>query len=587
VSHLRRLLLTVLAALVAAVGLLVLPATPASAHAQVISSNPTDGQRIETSPRELLVTLSEPARLPSIVVSLVGPNGLVTSLGAAAEKSRDGAGHQVVSVPVTAELPTGLYRLSFTATSAFDGHETVSQLVFGVRTDVAAPIGTEGAISTNTLQDGVRGVVQGVLLFASGIAFGFLVLAAVARGRGRVAAGIAGVAGVVAAVCSGLIWHEGNGLLVAVAGVLGAGALTVLARRGPDRGRARTWATVVALVVAVGPLALVGHVASEGGLFLLAAVLHVVTTAAWMGTLVGAAVLTRGCPGDERLPILRRTSIVGGSTFLVAIVSGLLMSQSVVPSVGGLVGSAYGWGLLVKLVLLIPVLLLALVARERLRSGRTTSVAVEAALLVSVALVGVFVVAQPPPVAARFQPTPTWVADSGTISDTADDLLVSTQIDPNTPGQRFLVIRVDNTRRPAPAPITGVVASLGDTADVAMTRGDDGLWTASVSVPQSGPVLVHVAVTRPDMPVAVVSTSWTVAPRPGTQSGGPTLTPFVASAIGGLVVSWLLLLLLENTVGRRRRGPAPSDEVPEDEAANDEAAKDEAVENELSQPASV
>ena len=556
-SPVRRLLLGAVAALVAAVGLLVLPASPASAHSQVIASNPTDGQRVETSPRELLVTLSEPGRLQSVIVSLVGPDGVVSSLGTPTEKSLDSAGHQVVAVPVTADLPAGLYRMSFTVTSAFDGHTTLSQLIFGVRTDVASPIGTDGSVSTNTVEDGVRGVVQGALLFGAGIAFGFLVLVPGALGRGRRGASVAASVAMAAAVCSGLIWHEGYGLVVAVTGLLGSVALLLLARRGPQDGRARTWAVVGALVLAVGPLALVGHVASEGGLFTLVAVLHVVTTAAWMGTLVGAAVLTRGIDHAERMPLLRRTSAVGGSTFLVAIVSGLLMSATVVPSVGGLVGSAYGWGLLVKIALLLPVLLLALVARERLRAGRSTSVLVEAALLVTVALVGVFVVAQAPPVAPRFQPTPSWAADRAPIADSADDLLVSSQIDPNTPGQRFLVVRVDDTRRPAPAPVSGVVASLGDGPDLAMTRGDDGLWTASVSVAESGPVLVHVAVSRADMPVAVVATEWTVGPVPGTQAGGPTLTRFVVIAIAGLVVTWLLVLLVEAAIGTRRRRDEP------------------------------
>jgi hypothetical protein len=151
------------------------------------------------------------------------------------------------------------------------------------------------------------------------------------------------------------------------------------------------------------------------------------------------------------------------------------------------------------------------------------------------------------------------------VADNADDLLITSQITPNTPGQRFLVVRVDDTRRPAPAPVTGVVASLDDGADVAMVHGNDGLWTASVGIPRAGPLLVHVAVSRPSMPVAVVATQWTVAPIPGTQAGGPTLTRFVALAITGLVVSWLLLLLLEHALGTRRREGATDAESAADE----------------------
>jgi hypothetical protein len=95
-----------------------------------------------------------------------------------------------------------------------------------------------------------------------------------------------------------------------------------------------------------------------------------------------------------------------------------------------------------------------------------------------------------------------------------------------------------------------------------MTRGDDGLWTASVSVAESGPVLVHVAVSRPGMPVAAVATEWTVGPVPGTQAGGPTLTRVVVIGIAGLVVTWLLVLLVEAAIGTRRRDDEPVDASP-------------------------
>ncbi len=562
----RRILLSAVAALVAAMGVVVLPVSPASAHSQVISSNPSDGERIEASPRELIVTLSEAARLPSVIVSLVGPQGVITTLGSATEKSEDSAGHQVVAIPLTADLPTGLYRMTFTATSGFDGHTSSSQRVFGVRTDVAAPIGAD-AVSTDSLSDNTRGALQGALLIAVGIAFGLLVLMPGPPGRGRRFAAITAGIGTAAALGTGLMWHEGNGPVVAGAGLVGAGLLLLLALKGRDDSRLQTWLACLGLVVAVGPIALVGHVAAQGELMTMVAVLHLVTTAAWTGSVVAAVVLTRGVAKADRASVLRRTSVVGTSTFLIALVSGLLMSQSVVPSVGGLTGSAYGLGLIVKIALVVPVLALALLTRERLRFGRTTSVRVEAGLLLTVALVGVFVATQPPPAAPRFQPTPTWAADTSVASVQSDDLLVSAQIVPNTPGNRFLVVRTDDTRRPAPGKVTAVSASVGDGDIASLAQGNDGQWTRSVLVATPGATTFQITVTRPGLPDTLATLSWTVAPVPGTQVGGSPLNRYVALAIAGLIVTWLLVLLLEGVVRPRRR----SDELIVDLRDEDDA----------------
>jgi copper transport protein len=552
VSAVRRALVTLVAVVAATLGLLLLVAGPASAHAQLISSSPADGQRLETSPTELLVTVSERTDLPTVVVSLVGADGPVRSLDAAADRGVDDRGHQTIGVPVTTPLPPGLYRMTFTARSAIDGHTATSQVVFGVRVDVAASAGDDATTSTDSWVDAVRGLLQGMLLTSAGLAFGLLVLGAAIPQRGRRAAVVAALVAFVAAAGAAVVWHEGNGLVVGLAGMVGSLGLWRLARDA----RRGTWSSALAclaLVTAVAPLALVGHAAALGGLLTMVAVLHVVTTAAWTGALGAAVVLTRGTAGDDRIAVLRRTSTVGATTFLVAIVSGLLMGQAVVPSVGGLLGSAYGLGLVVKVALLLPVLALALLTRERLRHGRATSVRVEAGVLLAVAAIGVFVAAQPPPVAPRFAPTPSWTADSAPASVSADDLLVSAQVVPNTPGDRFLVARVDDTRRPAPAVVTGVAASLGSAAAAPLVLGKDGFWTATVHVPDSGPTQLRVVVSRPGMDDAAAVTTWTVAPVPGTAVGGSPLTRYVAIAIAGLVTAWLLVLLVEGLAIPRRR----------------------------------
>ncbi|MBI1378197.1 MAG: hypothetical protein GC157_12040 [Frankiales bacterium] len=545
-SRAARRLTAVLVAVLAAIGLAVLPAGPASAHAYVLSSTPGDGQRVETSPREVTLTLSENGDPESVVASLVGPAGPVATLGAAYVKGADPQGHQVLAIPVGSTLDAGLYRLSFQVTSTFDGHTTESWLLFGVRTDVASPIGVDNAVSTNALSDTLRGAFEGTLLIAAGIAFGLLVLTPLSAGRGRRTARVAGTVAVVAALAVGAEWHNGNGLLVASCGVVGAALLTLLATRPGLGGRARLAAACLGLVLAVAPLGLVGHAAAQGPLMTVVAVLHMVSTAAWVGTVVAGAIVTRGVAREERREVLRRTSLVGTSTFLVALITGLLMGNAMVPSLGGLTGSTYGQALVVKTLLVLGVLALALLSRERLRFGRTTPMLPEAVVLVAVAVIGVFVATQAPPLSARYQPLPsTWSVDTAPSATQVDDLLVSASIDPNTPGTRFLVVRVDNVRRPAPAPVTAVSAAVGDGDLVPLTRGEDGQWTTSVSVPAAGPLSLTAVVSRPGMPDAVADTTWTVGPTPGEYAGGSPLTLYVAGAIAGLLGAWLLLLLVE------------------------------------------
>jgi copper transport protein len=343
---------------------------------------------------------------------------------------------------------------------------------------------------------------------------------------------------------------------------MGALLLAALLARPALGGAARTWLVAGALVVAVAPLALVGHASVQGALMTALAAVHVTTTAAWSGTVVAAAMLLPRAEHDTRVAVLRRTSWVGTATFFFALLTGLLMANTLVPSVAGLFGSVYGLGLVAKSLLVVPVLLIALAARTRLRRKRSTSVLAEAGLLLLIVVLGVFVASQPPPAAAKYQPTPTWRADTAPAAEQADDLLVSAQIDPNSPGTRFLVVKVDDTRRPSPGPITGVVASVGTSPLEPLERGDDGLWTGRIDVTDPGPTSIHVEVSRDDFPVAVANTTWTVAPTPGTLDGGAPLTGYIAVAIAGLVATTLLVLIVEGFTGRRRDDDEPSPDGP-------------------------
>lgn len=562
----RRFGAAVLSGMLLALAFILGAAAPASAHSQVIASSPADGQRIEVSPKQLTFVFSEPSDVNSIVVSLTGPSGPMNVLGKPTEQGVNDVGHQTIVVPVNAELPAGLYRETISATSRIDGHTAGSELIFGVRTDVTTPAGDSG--NTTSPIDRVRSILQGVMLIAAGLAFGLIALSGPARGRGLAAGRIASAVAALASVGAGAIWHVGNGLIVAGAGVIGALILFAAAFMPTLTDRARVWVGLVGLAIAVVPLSLVGHAAAQGTLMAAFDGLHIITTATWAGAVIAAAFLLPKAGRGDRLPIIRRTSLLASVTFLVSLITGLLMANGLVPSVGGLFGSLYGLGLVAKSVLVIPILLLAIWARVRLNNGKSSSLVVEAGLLFVVLSLGVLVASQPPPAAAKFLPTPSWEPDTAAAALDADDLLVSVQIQPNTPGTRFLVVRVDNTRRPAPGPITDVKARFGNSSLLDLKQGSDGLWTTNIDVNEPGPTAIHVEVSRPLLPLAVANNTWTVAPTPGTYEGGAPLTGYVGAAIGGLVGLTLIGVLAEGVVRRRRDDEPEGTETASDPGAH-------------------
>jgi hypothetical protein len=338
--------------------------------------------------------------------------------------------------------------------------------------------------------------------------------------------------------------------VVALGGLAGSAALLVLARRGAA---ARPLELAVALSIACAPLALVGHAAAQGPVPTVIAAVHLTTTSAWLGVVVAGAVLTARASFDRR-PALAIVSRVGGATFLLSVVTGLLLSDQIIPSVAGVVASAYGQGLAVKVALVGVLVLLALVARLRLHRDRSTSLVPEALVMIGIAGLAVAVSTLPPPQSARYLPTPTWTADSGPVAMPAEDLFITATIDPNVPGSRFLVVHVTDTRRPAPAEVTSVLATWDQDGSVPLVKGEDGAWSARVHVVSDGPHTLRVTAVRPGLADAAGVTEWTVASIPGTREGGATLTPFVVGAIAVLVSVALLGIVLEYVlVGSRRR----------------------------------
>ncbi len=141
----------------------------------------------------------------------------------------------------------------------------------------------------------------------------------------------------------------GHVILLQVAATLLLGAATGL----PDT-QIRQRACLVLIVIAVGLQSGHSHAFSmqSGPSLLLACdVLHLAGAGAWLGGLVPLLLLVRAAPPRAAATAARWFSPLGQASIAALVVSAAIQGWVLVASIPGLVGTAYGWLVVVKLVL--------------------------------------------------------------------------------------------------------------------------------------------------------------------------------------------------------------------------------------------
>ena len=121
-----------------AAGLLIGPAGPASAHNELVSTEPTADAVLDAPPSSLVLEFSEAVLEISPTVVLTGPTGDVGLDAPVVDET-------LVSVPIPAALAPGGYSVIWRVVSA-DGHPVQGAFTF----TVTAPAATAGAIPTPT-----------------------------------------------------------------------------------------------------------------------------------------------------------------------------------------------------------------------------------------------------------------------------------------------------------------------------------------------------------------------------------------------------------------------------------------------------
>jgi copper transport protein len=388
----RRSVLRLLAGLA---GLVVLwtaaSALPASAHAGLVGTEPTNGSVVEVAPRDLRLTFNEPVTPVPDGFTLYDSAGRYTGSTGAQGTVTVGSLDTVVTAQVPPSLPRGSYLLSWRVVSA-DSHPISGALSFVVgeasATPPAPPVAEPESLRNpvNTLYLALQVLGYLGLLGAVGLSvFDHLVLSPPERSRLRGLLLSVGVVVAVAAyallvpltvlrergdlldrVATAAAWQEG--WTTSAAGTLalaaGGGLLLVLGGRLP-RGPGRVVALTGALV-AVASVLPAGHTRTYGPAWLVVGLdlVHAATAAVWFGGLIGLAVhLVRarrsaGDPVPAARVVARFSTLAGGLVGLLGL-SGLGLAVIILGSFAAAFGTDYGHALLVKLGLVGVIALLA------------------------------------------------------------------------------------------------------------------------------------------------------------------------------------------------------------------------------------
>lgn len=384
------------------VAMLVLSASPAQAHAALISSDPEAGATLAVAPGMVRIRFSEPLILDLSTMSVVDPTGRTWPRSVASERMMS------VSLDTTVQ---GVYRVEWKTVSPLDGHTLRGEFSFGVGVSPGESEELEvGPASSELLLGGARAVEDAALLLAvGGLTVGWLGRRSPALSWVRVdptlrfASFAALVGGLVVVLGEAVIASPGLSVGSVVA-YLGAPpgvprVIRLVAETAVVVGsvRSRRWLAATGAVVALGGLAAAGHAAavSPRWLGVGAATIHLAAAGVWAGG-IGALALLRP-PGGWRSgaarDLLVRFSPTAIAGFLATVVFGGLRAFQELAAPVDLVATSYGRVLLVKVVAVAVMVPLSWRAWRR----RHTHPGIEAGLGISVVLAAALLAAYPLP----------------------------------------------------------------------------------------------------------------------------------------------------------------------------------------------
>jgi copper transport protein len=553
------------------------PSSPAAAHATFLGSNPADGSVLAESPTVAELRFSEEVLVGASSAALL-------YLGTdRTDDLRLSVGHN--GTTLLADLPPlerGAYILRFVAVDPADLHKTVGSVSFGV--GVAAPPSASGEqVDSSSLSVALRVATDGALM----LCIGSVVITVVLLRRHRRVAYHAtrltiatacvvavGWIGLLVADASTVGFHRvrwgslllssdpGRRAVLGVALALGSWWAARLLRTA--RGHDAQWfvaRTLVAIACGFVIAGAYGGHADVGGSLIVGVGLrsaHLAALSMWIGAVAAMWMLgRRDSQLHELWPPISRLAAVG---LAVTGASGLLLSGRVAVTVTALLDTSYGQRIVVKAGLLVVVSVLGAGAAWRVRRGRDPRrLPLELGLACVAVGLAAMLASSAPAVGERFLPLAT--IEPQIVTSDLSDLTVSASIQPARPGENLVQVRVLNTRRPPPGPVeaASMKVTSADGTVVAERVGVPvaGLleW-ADVGIPSPGTVRVEIDVTRPAQPVDAFTASWEIDVAPVARARRVVSTRSWAPFANGLAIGWIAVVAVGWTITRRTRAPA-------------------------------
>ncbi|MBE8522970.1 copper resistance protein CopC/CopD [Amycolatopsis sp. H6(2020)] len=385
-------------------GWLLVSATPASAHVEIISSTPGDGARLSAAPSLVSVTLSENVGIQPGSIKVVDLEGHQVDAGPVFQP---GQVAEEVGVRLRPGLPDGSYLVEYAFVSA-DSHPVRGTFAFVVGTGplvtsagaVSAATGTDPVVDATSTA--VRWLAYLGVVLLGGLAFVALCRPAARtdnRARSLLSAGAWLVAATTVATFllqgpyaagrnleavfdTGLLADTlrvayGKLLLLRLAAVAAFALLLprLLRPELPDRLRARyeNLAMVTGFLVLL-TFSATGHPVTDPVMFLSvsADLVHFGAIAVWAGGLIQLALcLYRPAPGEDLTPVATRFSRIAAGAVTAIAISGAVLALRIMPSLSSLWTTRFGLLVLLKIAGFALLLAVASRSRRAVRGGLT------------------------------------------------------------------------------------------------------------------------------------------------------------------------------------------------------------------------